>query len=318
MHGIDNVPGSNAAQTTMASGPPDKIQATELSSSPQKHKSRDKFFLDTIRSLSQSSSGLSTPKVKETFLSTSSIDTDTTISLNQSKSSLSCCTFDDTMLSASSVNDSNWLGLTPKGQAVKSWRELSISPTKLTSVDEARLKIQEDGIDKLDFYQNGKQAIKRAVLFLYGVGYGASKEKGDRIEGIRCLVSKKNRRRLFDIAFEGYLNQQSVRNKAEPFLKMAVVLKHYFSEEAIDSEEKFGKFPGQPFVRYQRGSNENCYEPASSVWASLVIRHQDPDVGENYVVDVGQRTRRYMLYDEEKIDKKIEDRVIYNTGGYTR
>jgi hypothetical protein len=316
MHGIDNVPGSNA-QTTMASGPPDEIQATELSSSPEKNKSSDKFVIDTIQSLSQSSSGLSTPNEIEKYLSSNSIDTDTTASLNQSKSSLTCCTFDDTILSASSVNDSNWLGLTPKGQAVKSWNELSISPTKLTTVDEARLKIQEDGIDKLDFYQNGKQAIKRAVLFLYGVGYGASKEKGLRIEGIRRLVSKKNRRRLFDFAFEGYLNQQSVRDKAEPFLKMAVVLKHYFSEDAYDSEEKFGKFPGEPFVRYQRGSNENCYEPASSVWASLVIRHQDSDVGENYVVDAGQRTRRYMLYDKEKIDKRIEDRVIDNAGGYT-
>ena len=327
MHEFDNVPGSNA-QATMAAGPSDEIQDMELSSFLHKNKPDNAFTIDTIQSLSHSSSGLSTQtyhsenqfsgQEKEKFPDTNTVDTYTTASLNQSKSSLTCCTFEDITTNAPSTNGDN--KLTPKAKTVQSWKQLSISPTNLISVDDAILKRREDEIESMDFYQNGKQAIKRAVLYLYGVGYRSSETKEYRIKGIECLVSKPNLRRLLDFVFEGCLNQRSVRRKTKSFFTMAVVLKRYFSNDA-DADvnlEKFGYFPGKPFVRYQRGSNENCYEPASSVWASLVIRHQDPNVEDNYVVDVGQRTRRYILYDKKKIDQRIENRVIKNAGGYSR
>ena len=136
--------------------------------------------------------------------------------------------------------------VTPKNS--KTWSDMGISPTKLISIKQAEQNMKDDKIEQERFYVDGNLEVKRTVRFLYGIGYGSSKERDNRIHKIKEMVDEPshNLKRASDFAFQilHRLNSPG-EDKISSFLDMAVTLKVFFADK-----KAFGEFRGQPFMRF--------------------------------------------------------------------
>jgi len=216
----------------------------------------------------------------------------------------------------------------------KKWMDFQISPTNLkefaTTERIMNKKIAECNIIE-SLTENSNHAIKQAVLFLFGAGFEDS-------ETIKQLVDRNdgNLRRLVDFAFVGAANEYSMSESAQKaFVQMYTVLAIILSEKGV-----VGKFPGEPFVRFQRHDSNTCYESAACTWTTLFMRTSEPyykkkddqkkisfddskddskddSNDKNFVVDSAQQARRYLLGNTQEKQKRVIEKVIRNEGGYT-
>ena len=198
---------------------------------------------------------------------------------------------------------------------VSSWASIiCLSPTTLIEVQSAEEAMGTDAVFEEDFYKYGTIKVKRAVYFLYGKEYKKAASRDERIEAIKVMTDKSsgNLQRLADAAFLNPMGKiTSNEGYANSFVLLAQTLRLVFRDRALDKEgtETFGDFPGNPFYRFQKAGDNNCYQTASCTWLSLMLRHFELE-GNDFIVDVPKQIRKLVLDD----DQKLENRVVDNGG----